>query len=71
MSRAPKNAIVIEIAPNALFQSVLKRSLGPECLNIGLTKRSTNPEGNINILMSAIGKWVWILITKGLSYFMP
>jgi len=56
----PKDAIVIEIAPHALLQAILKRSLGPECLCIGLTKRSTNPQGNISVVLSAIGKWVWI-----------
>ncbi|XP_025199126.1 fatty acid synthase-like isoform X2 [Melanaphis sacchari] len=52
----PKDAIVIEIAPHALFLAILKKSLGPDCLCIGLTKRSTNPQGNISVLLSAIGK---------------
>lgn len=58
MSHVPKDAIVVEIAPHALLQAILKRALGPECLSIGLTKRSLNPEGNISILLSAIGKCV-------------
>lgn len=56
MSHVPSDAIVIELAPHSLLQAILKRSLGPDCISIGLTKRSTNPEGNINILLSAIGK---------------
>ncbi|XP_022172738.1 fatty acid synthase-like isoform X2 [Myzus persicae] len=52
----PKDAIVIEVAPHSLLQAILKRSLGPDCLCIGLTKRSTNPQGNISVLLSAIGK---------------
>ncbi|KAE9527019.1 hypothetical protein AGLY_013667 [Aphis glycines] len=52
----PKDAVVIEVAPHSLLQAILKRSLGPDCLCIGLTKRSTNPQGNISILLSAIGK---------------
>jgi len=56
----PKDAVVVEVAPHALLQAILKRSLGPDCLCIGLTKRSTNPQGNISVLLSAIGKWVWI-----------
>lgn len=36
----PKDAVVIEIAPHALLQAILNRSLRPECLCIGLTKRS-------------------------------
>jgi len=56
LAHVPKNAIVIEIAPHALLQAILKRALGPECSCIGLTKRSTNSEGNISVLLSAIGK---------------
>jgi len=52
----PKDAVVIEVAPHALLQAILKRALGPESSSIGLTKRSTNPEGNISVLLSAIGK---------------
>ncbi|CAI6345632.1 unnamed protein product [Macrosiphum euphorbiae] len=52
----PKDAVVVEVAPHALLQAILKRSLGPDCLCIGLTKRSTNPQGNISVLLSAIGK---------------
>ncbi|XP_050423114.1 fatty acid synthase-like isoform X2 [Adelges cooleyi] len=56
ISHVPKNAIVVEIAPHALLQAILKRALGPECSCIGLTKRSTNPEGNLPHLLSAVGK---------------
>ncbi|XP_025419053.1 fatty acid synthase-like [Sipha flava] len=56
LAHIPKDAIVIEIAPHALLQAILKRSLGPENVCVGLTKRSMNPEGNISILLSAIGK---------------
>jgi len=56
VSYIPKDAVVIEVAPHALLQAILKRSLGPECFCVGLTKRSTNPEGNISFLLSAIGK---------------
>ncbi|XP_008180398.1 fatty acid synthase isoform X2 [Acyrthosiphon pisum] len=52
----PKDAVVVEVAPHSLLQAILKRSLGPDCLCIGLTKRSTNPQGNISVLLSAIGK---------------
>ncbi|XP_060839445.1 fatty acid synthase-like isoform X1 [Rhopalosiphum padi] len=56
LAHVPKDAVVIEIAPHALLQAILKRALGPECSCIGLTKRSTNPEGNISVLLSGIGK---------------
>lgn len=56
ISHVPKDAVVIEIAPHALLQAILKRALGPECTSIGLTKRSTNPEGNVSVLLSGLGK---------------
>lgn len=64
MSHVPNDAVVIELAPHSLLQAILKRSLGPDCLSIGLTKRSKNPEGNISILLSAIGKLVKIVILR-------
>ncbi|VVC27330.1 Hypothetical protein CINCED_3A023543 [Cinara cedri] len=56
LSHVPKDAVCIEIAPHSLLQAILKRALGPGCLSLGLTKRSTNPTGNISVLLSAIGK---------------
>uniref|UniRef100_A0A1B6DTB3 Fatty acid synthase n=1 Tax=Clastoptera arizonana TaxID=38151 RepID=A0A1B6DTB3_9HEMI len=50
----PDGAIAIEIAPHALLQAILKRSLGPNCTNIGLVKR-LNPD-NLSFLLSNIGK---------------
>lgn len=50
----PENAIVVEIAPHALLQAILKRALGPNVTNIGLVKRGH--ENNINFLLSNIGK---------------
>lgn len=65
MSHVPKNAVIVEIAPHALLQAILKRSMGSDCVYVGLTKRSTNPGKNISILLSAIGKCVWISILHG------
>lgn len=50
----PENAVVIEIAPHALLQAILKRSLGPNTTSIGLMKRGH--ENNLNFFMSSLGK---------------
>ncbi|XP_044747246.1 fatty acid synthase-like [Coccinella septempunctata] len=50
----PKNALIVEIAPTALFQSLLKRSVGGECSTVSLSKRGQSD--NVSFFMSAIGK---------------
>jgi len=35
----PEDAVTIEIAPHGLLQSILKRSLSTDCINISLQKR--------------------------------
>lgn len=50
----PANALVIEIAPHALLQAILKRAIGSESVNIGLLKRGH--EDNVSFLLSNIGK---------------
>ncbi|XP_055312062.1 fatty acid synthase-like [Sitodiplosis mosellana] len=50
----PKNAICIEIAPTGLMQSVLKRSLGREAVNLSLLKRGH--ENNLVFFLQNIGK---------------
>lgn len=54
LQHVPENAIVIEIAPHCLLQAILKRSLGPNCSNIGLMKRGH--ENNVFFFLSNIGK---------------
>nr|XP_018905067.1 PREDICTED: fatty acid synthase [Bemisia tabaci]XP_018905075.1 PREDICTED: fatty acid synthase [Bemisia tabaci] len=54
ISHIPKDAIVIEIAPHSLLQAILKRSLGPDSINVGLLKKGTN--SNISVLLSSLGK---------------
>lgn len=49
----PSNAIVIEVAPHALLQAILKRSLAPDCTYIGLMRRQH--ENNLNYFLSNIG----------------
>ncbi|CAG7826501.1 unnamed protein product [Allacma fusca] len=50
----PENAVVIEIAPHALLQAILKRSLSSSCVSIGLLNRSS-PDNSSHFL-NAIGK---------------
>ncbi|NEU32754.1 acyltransferase domain-containing protein, partial [bacterium LRH843] len=50
----PENAVVFEVAPHCLLQAILKRSLGPNCVNIGLSKRGH--ADNLSFLLSSIGK---------------
>lgn len=58
LQHIPENAIVIEIAPHALLQAVLKRSVPKSCLNIGLVKKNIPDElgfflGNIGRVYNA------------------
>ncbi|KAG8224696.1 hypothetical protein J437_LFUL006083 [Ladona fulva] len=54
LQHVPENALVIEVAPHCLLQAVLRRSLPPGCLNVGLSKRGHSD--NIQFLLSNIGK---------------
>nr|XP_022904132.1 fatty acid synthase isoform X2 [Onthophagus taurus] len=50
----PKDAIVVEIAPHALLQAILKRALGGDSTNIGLVKRGHS--NNVQYLLSNLGR---------------
>ncbi|GBP51796.1 Fatty acid synthase [Eumeta japonica] len=50
----PHNAVVIEIAPHGLLQAILKRSLGPNCVHIPLTRRGHSDA--VTFLLDNIGK---------------
>lgn len=52
----PDNAIVIELAPHSLLQSILKKQLPQTVANIPLTHRGC--EDGEHFLLSAIGKYV-------------
>ncbi|CAK6981202.1 fatty acid synthase [Scomber scombrus] len=54
LSQVPDNAVVVEIAPHALLQAILKRSLKQTCSILPLMKRGhTN---NLEFFLSNIGK---------------
>ncbi|GBP51813.1 Fatty acid synthase [Eumeta japonica] len=50
----PNNAVVIEIAPHGLLQAILKRSLGPNCVHVPLTRRGHSD--SVTFLLDNIGK---------------
>uniref|UniRef100_A0A3P8WFV6 Fatty acid synthase n=1 Tax=Cynoglossus semilaevis TaxID=244447 RepID=A0A3P8WFV6_CYNSE len=54
LGQIPENAVVVEIAPNALLQSVLKRSLKSTCTILPLMKKG-NPN-NLEFCLSNLGK---------------
>nr|CAD7267637.1 unnamed protein product [Timema shepardi] len=50
----PNSAVVIEIAPHGLLQTIIKKSFGPNCIHISLTLR-----GHLNgaeFILAAVGK---------------
>lgn len=51
----PKNGVFIEFAPHTLLQAILKRSLGPEMVYVGLMKRNGNAE-NLDFFLSSLAK---------------
>ncbi|GFW58514.1 fatty acid synthase [Trichonephila clavipes] len=54
IQKIPPDAIVIEIGPHFLLQSILKRSVGTRASYFGLMKR--NEEKNVDFLMESLGK---------------
>ncbi|XP_056626779.1 fatty acid synthase [Triplophysa dalaica] len=54
LNHVPDNAVVIEIAPHALLQAILKRSLKPTCAILPLMKRGH--ANNLEFFLSHVGK---------------
>ncbi|GFS17751.1 fatty acid synthase-like [Elysia marginata] len=54
LQKVPKNAIIIEVAPIGLLQSVIKRTVGPDCISVSLQKR--NYDNNLEFFFTALGK---------------
>ncbi|KAF8774577.1 Fatty acid synthase like protein [Argiope bruennichi] len=54
LTKIPSDAIVIEIGPHYLLQSILKRAIGPKASYHGLMKR--NDENNVLFFMESLGK---------------
>uniref|UniRef100_A0A0N5CAY3 Fatty acid synthase n=1 Tax=Strongyloides papillosus TaxID=174720 RepID=A0A0N5CAY3_STREA len=54
LQKIPPNAIVIEIAPHALLQAILRRNLPKTCTNIGLV--SSRADNELEFTLQALGK---------------
>ncbi|RUS77019.1 hypothetical protein EGW08_015221, partial [Elysia chlorotica] len=54
LQKVPKTAVVVEVAPIGLLQSVIKRAVGPDCVSTGLQKR--NHDNNLEFFFTAMGK---------------
>ncbi|XP_019359228.1 PREDICTED: fatty acid synthase isoform X1 [Gavialis gangeticus] len=54
LQHVPENAVVVEIAPHALLQAILKRSLKPTCTILPLMKREHR--NNLEFFLTHIGK---------------
>ncbi|KAK3760846.1 hypothetical protein RRG08_034689 [Elysia crispata] len=54
LQKVPKNALLLEVAPIGLLQPVMKRTVGPDCISVGLQKR--NHDKNLELFFTALGK---------------
>nr|XP_033816212.1 fatty acid synthase [Geotrypetes seraphini] len=54
LRHVPDNAVVVEIAPHALLQAILKRSLKPTCTVLPLMKRGHS--NNLEFFLTHVGK---------------
>lgn len=70
IQHVPKNAIVIEIAPHCLLQSIVKRTLGGDIAYISLMKRNNN-DAQMNMFFGAIGKMNNLGLNPDLSQLYP
>uniref|UniRef100_A0A8D8PNC5 Fatty acid synthase n=1 Tax=Cacopsylla melanoneura TaxID=428564 RepID=A0A8D8PNC5_9HEMI len=68
LKHVPENAIVVEIAPHALLQAIIKRAL-PKAVSIGLTKRGA-PDLPVHLL-SGLGKLYGAGLNPKLNQLLP
>ncbi|XP_041321888.1 fatty acid synthase [Pyrgilauda ruficollis] len=54
LKHIPENAVVVEIAPHALLQAILKRTLKPTCTILPLMKK--DHKNNLEFFLTQIGK---------------
>ncbi|NXM57354.1 FAS synthase, partial [Illadopsis cleaveri] len=54
LKHIPENAVVVEIAPHALLQAILRRSLKPACTILPLMKKEQ--KNNLEFFLTQIGK---------------
>lgn len=54
VDKIPSDALIIEIGPHFLLQSLLKRTIGSDAIYIGLMKK--NCEDNVRFFLESLGK---------------
>ncbi|TRZ14389.1 hypothetical protein HGM15179_012680 [Zosterops borbonicus] len=54
LQHVPENAVLVEIAPHALLQAILKRTLKPACTILPLMKK--DQKNNLEFFLTQIGK---------------
>ncbi|KAJ3657155.1 hypothetical protein Zmor_016179 [Zophobas morio] len=54
LQHVPDNAVVIEIAPSALFQGIIRRSLGSKITPVSLLKKECDDD--VEFLLTALGR---------------
>jgi fatty acid synthase len=54
LQHVPKKVVLVEIAPHALLQSILKRSVSDSAVVLGLVKK-TEPD-NVEYFLSSLGR---------------
>ncbi|NXI15750.1 FAS synthase, partial [Irena cyanogastra] len=54
LKHIPENAVVVEVAPHALLQAILKRTLKPTCTILPLMKK--DHKNNLEFFLTQIGK---------------
>ncbi|KAL3245570.1 hypothetical protein MRX96_046854, partial [Rhipicephalus microplus] len=64
----PENAILVEIGPHCLLQSILQRAVGPEATCMGLMKRNAD---NIQHFLGSLGKLHSLGVKMDLSVLYP
>lgn len=65
----PKDAIIIELAPHALFASIFKRSM-PTTNYVGLLKRANN-HGNLELFLNALGQLYQLGVNLNIKALYP
>lgn len=67
LKEIPENAIIIEVSPHCLFQSILRKELSSEVTYIPLQNK--NAEDPVQFLLTAFGKYVILIVLHCISGF--
>ena len=70
LKHVPRNAIVVEMGPHAKFKKMIVENVGQDIQYIPLMKRNNN-EGNVNMILSAIGRLYQLGLNPDISKLYP